>query len=266
VKKIFAGVLVLYSVITMSCDIEDEPGGVNQPIEGVESGNWLETDGGTGTPRDQYDTAAGEHTRLPGYPNAGEQPFTEWPPKWSIAVSFPASQYTPGFLGLNGHGTVKETKWSQLEKDIIWEINKFRADPVAWCNANGLSTLDGISAQAEFIGNQNGRPYNFPAQKLSPSAGLHKAALHQSLFGNAAHSDVSRVKVYVGFSAWAENVGGYSDAGAASIVARFVRDSSDSGKLHRINMANPGYTRAGIACYNNIIVMQFGDGISEKNP
>ena len=52
---------------------------------------------------------------------------------------------SPGNFAL-GEGTVKETAWSQLEKDIVWEMNKFRADPVAWCTANGLGSLDGISA------------------------------------------------------------------------------------------------------------------------
>jgi hypothetical protein len=70
------------------------------------------------------------------------------------------------------HGTVKEAKRSQLEKDIVWEINKFRADPVKWCNANGLSPLDGIAAQQEFLGTGPRRGnYNFSAQPLYPSQG-----------------------------------------------------------------------------------------------
>ena len=276
-RKLLGWFWVLCFVTAMSCNIEDAPvegRGDDPPIDGVESGSWLETDGGAGTPQDEYDTAAGEHTRVPGLATAGEQPFTQWPPKWTIDVSFPASQGAPGFLGLSGHGTVKETKWSQLEKDIVWEINKFRADPVAWCNTNGLPYLDGITAQAEFIDNKNGRSYNFPAQKLYPSDGLHKAALHQTLFGNVAHSDGSRVRVYVGYSAWGENAGHYSiknqasggATDAAKIVNEFVRDGGVAGKGHRVNIANPNYNRVGIACYNNIIIMQFGSGISEKNP
>jgi hypothetical protein len=45
----------------------------------------------------------------------------------------------PASYGLNGHGTVKETKWSQLEKDLVREINKFRADPVAWYNPTSIA-------------------------------------------------------------------------------------------------------------------------------
>ena len=241
----------------------------------MENGSWLERDGGTGTARDEFDTAAGERTRVPGLATAGQQSSTAWPPKWTIAISFPASQMTPGFNGLNGHGTVKEEKWSQLEKDVVWEINKFRADPVAWCNANGLPELDGISAYEEFKGSGPRRGnYNFPAQKLYPSQGLHKAALHQTLFGNVAHSDGSRVRVYVGYSGWGENVGSYGikdqasggATDAAKIVNEFIRDRGVADKGHRINIANPNWNSVGIACYNNLIVMQFGKGISEKNP
>jgi uncharacterized protein YkwD len=283
-KKFFAWIAAVCFIFTMSCDLLDnlknppddtgESAPPSPPPAGVENGNWLETDGGSGTPRDAFDTAAGERTRLPGYATAGQQPFTVWPPKWTIAISFPPSGGDPGFLGLQGHGTVKEEKWSQLEKDVVWEINKFREDPVAWCNANGLPELDGISATAEFIEKQSGRPYNFPAQKVYPSAGLHKAALHQSLFGNVAHSDGSRVQAYVGYSGWGENVGPYSiinqasggATDAAKIVNEFIRDRGVADKGHRINIANPSWNGVGIACYNNILVMQFGTGVSDKNP
>ncbi|MDR2491262.1 MAG: hypothetical protein LBD20_07665 [Spirochaetaceae bacterium] len=281
--------LCLCFIAVMSCDSFEIPGTDNDDSEetappppqsppllptGVEDGGWLESDGGVGTPRDAFDTAAEWYTRVPGLATAGQQTFTVWPPKWTIAISFPASQTAPGFLGFAGHGTVKEEKWSQLEKDVVWEINKFRADPVGWCNANGLPELDGISAAAEFIQNQNGRSYNFPAQKVYPSAGLHKAALHQSLFGNVAHSDGSRVRVYVGYSGWGENVGPYgikdhASGGAteaAKIVNEFIRDRGVADKGHRVNIANPSWNRVGIACYNNLVIMQFGNGISEKNP
>jgi uncharacterized protein YkwD len=210
-----------------------------------------------GTVRDALATADGEVTRTAGLAFDREAPYTEWPPRHPIEISFPASMNTPGLNGLAGEGTVKETKWSQLEKDIVWEVNKFRADPVGWCNANGLPMLDGIPAQAEFIQNVNRRPYAFPAQPVYPSAGLHKAALHQAARGSFAHSDVSRVKAYAGFSAWGENL---------CYAAGFIRDSGVSGKGHRINIANPVYDRVGIGCYNGLVLMQFGSGITEKNP
>jgi uncharacterized protein YkwD len=234
------------------------------------------TAAGGGTTRGALATADSMETRTSGLATDRQLPNhpSGWPPQWDIAISFPASIETPGFLGLQGHGTVKETKWSQLEKDIVWEINKFRADPVGWCNKNGLPLLDGISAQTEFIANSNGRNYAFPAQPLYPSQGLHKAALHQTLFGNVAHSDGSRVRVYVGYSGWGENVGPYGivnqasggATAAAKIVNEFIRDRGVAGKGHRVNIANPAWNRVGIACYNNIIVMQFGSGIVEKNP
>ena len=254
-KNVFGLLVAVCFAVTMSCD----------------------TSFSTSKPRDSADTAAKEVTRTRGLATDGQLPNLPagWPPQWDIDISFPASQYTPGFLGLNGHGTVKETKWSQLEKDVVWEINKFRADPVAWCRANGLPDLDGLSLETEFYsGGPRVNQYQFPAQPVYPSAGLHKAALHQSLFGNVAHSDGSRVQAYVSYSGWGENVGAYSIVNqasggatvAAKIVNEFIRDRGVADKGHRINIAKASWNRVGIACYNNIIVMQFGTGVTDKNP
>ena len=84
--------------------------------------------------------------------------------------------------------------------------------------------------------------------------------------GAVAHSDPYRVSVYVNISVWAENVSGYGGRTAAGIVAGFIRDSGVSDKGHRINIANPGYNRVGIGCLNNIVIMEFGSGVSDKNP
>lgn len=231
-------------------------------------------DGGANTPRDKFDTAAKEPLRTTGLETEGEYPWDGWPPDWGIGVRFPETMETTGNFA-PGEGTVTETRWSQLEKDIVWEINKFRADPVAWCKINGLPMLDGISVYDEFLGSGPRRHnYNFPAQPVYPSQGLHKAALHQCLRGAVAHSDGSRVRVYVGYSGWGENVGPYAivnqasggATAAAKIVNEFIRDRGVSDKGHRINIAKPAWNRVGIACYNNIIVMQFGSGITEKNP
>jgi uncharacterized protein YkwD len=245
------------------------------------------TDAGVGVGasvnRGNLSTADGEITRTTGLATDGEIPQSPgaWPPKWGIDISFPPSITTPGFKGLPGHGTVTETKWSQLEKDIVWEINKFRADPVGWCNKNGLPMLDGITAHQEFVENVNGRDYSFPAQPLYPSQGLHKAALHQTLFGNVAHTDISTVSVYVSFSAYGENAASYgiynqASGGttiAAKIVNEMIRDRGASpyaapaaNKGHRVNTAKPNFDRIGVACYNNVMLFQFGSGIMEKNP
>ncbi|MDR2491187.1 MAG: hypothetical protein LBD20_07285 [Spirochaetaceae bacterium] len=257
--------LCLCFIAVMSCDIEETPGVGGYDKDDVTANPWNAS----------LNTAGEEETRTPGLATEGEATFTSWPPNWTIEISFPASQSDPGFLGLEGHGTVKETKWSQLEKDVVLEINKFRAAPVKWCKENGLPELDGISAYEEFWGSGPRRGnYNFPAQPVYPSAGLHKAALHQSLFGNVAHSDGSRVRVYVDYSGWGENVGPYSikdqasggATDAAKIVNEFIRDRGVAGKGHRVNIANPSWNRVGIACYNNLVIMQFGSGISEKNP
>jgi hypothetical protein len=216
--------------------------------------------------RDTYDTASMQLTRNKGLGTEGEGAWTGWPPKWPIAIRFPPSVYERGNFDY-GEGTVTETAWSQLEKDIVWEINKFRADPVAWCNENGLPMLDGISAHEEFQGSGPRRHnYTFPAPTLQPSQGLHQAALHQCLRGTVAHSDQYRVRVYVNISGWGENVGSYSGGTGAAIVAGFIRDSGIADKGHRINIANPSWQSIGIGCLNKIIVMEFGSGVSDKNP
>ena len=232
--------------------------------------------GGSGASRGSLDTAAGEPLRTKGLATDGEKPPLPagWPPQWDIGVRFPATMYTTGNFA-PGEGTVTETRWSQLEKDIVWEVNKFRADPVGWCKKNGLPSLDGISVYDEFLGSGPRRSkYNFPAQPMQPSMGLHKAALHQCLRGAVAHSDGSRISVYVSWSGWGENVAPYAiinqASGGKTVAARLlnevIRDRGVADKGHRINVANPAWTHVGIGCTNNIIVMQFGKGIGEKNP
>ena len=254
-------------------DVDDSAGG--------SGGN-----GGISAPRSALDTAAGEPLRTRGLETEGAiraSPPGVWPPLWGIRIGFPTMTvpglFTSGNFGPGnfapGEGTVTETGWSQLEKDIVWEINKFRADPVGWCNENGLPMLDGIFAYEEFLGSGPRRhKYNFPAQPLQPSAGLHKAALHQCARGAVAHSDGSRVSVYVNWWGWGENVGSYGivnqasggETAAAKIVNEFIRDRGVFDKGHRTNIANSAWTSVGIGCTNNIIVMQFGVGITEKNP
>ncbi|MDR0538983.1 MAG: hypothetical protein LBG74_00550 [Spirochaetaceae bacterium] len=221
------------------------------------------------------DTARLEPTRIRGLETDFPVPSGTWPPNELIEIRFPATMNTPGLNGLNGEGTVIETKWSKLEKDIVYEVNKFRQNPVQWCQENGLPMLDGLSLEAEFYsGGPRTGNYNFPAQIVYPSSGLHKAALHQTARGVMAHSDASRVQCYVNYSGWGENVGTYSGmtgqassssaSPAAKIVNEFIRDRNVSDKGHRINIANPAWDRIGVGCYKNIVVMQFGYGISDK--
>ena len=243
----------------------------------LDGGGLGKSGGGGGMSRGALDTAAGEPLRTAGLAADGvirASPPDEWPPLWGIGIRFPETMYTAGNFA-PGEGTVTETGWSQLEKDVVWEINKFRADPVGWCKQNGLPVLDGIPVYEEFYGSGPRRgSYNFPARPLQPSMGLHKAALHQCLRGAVAHSDGSRVSVYVNWRGWGENVGPYGivnqasggATAAARIVNEFIRDRGVADKGHRTNIANPQWTHVGIGCINNIIVMQFGMGVSEKNP
>ncbi|MDR2476766.1 MAG: hypothetical protein LBD18_03150 [Treponema sp.] len=71
--------------------------------------------------------------------------------------------------------------------------------------------------------------------------------------------------MYAGYSGWGENIS-RGKGMAAVIAAEFIRDSGVQDKGHRINIANPSFNRVGIACCNNLVVMQFGSGIVEKNP
>jgi hypothetical protein len=225
------------------------------------------------------DTVRGGETRTRGLETDFPTPGTGWPPNELIAINFPPSMETalPGMPP--GEGMVTETKWSLLEKGIVYEINKFRQNPVEWCRDNGLPSLDGIRLESEFLGAIPRGPrssgYRFPAQILYPSSGLHRAALHQAARGVMAHSDISRVNVYVNFSGWGENVGTYSGMTgqasnrgyappAAMIVNEFIRDRGVADKGHRVNMANPDWNRVGVGCYKNIVVIQFGYGVQDR--
>ncbi|MDR2552910.1 MAG: hypothetical protein LBD31_07090 [Treponema sp.] len=219
--------------------------------------------------RSRLATADGEPLRTEGLGFDGEYPFTGWPPRHPINIWFPPAQDTVGDFNANpGEGTVYETKWSQLEKDVVWEINKFRANPVGWCSANGLAALpEGVSAQAEFIQNAAHRNYSFPAQPLYPSRGLHQAALHKCARGDGGHNDVSRVRVYVNVPYWGENVASYSGQPAARIVWGFIADGSEADKGHRVNLSDPQYDRIGVGIYNRRIIIDLGGhGVAEKTP
>ncbi|MDR0527873.1 MAG: CAP domain-containing protein [Spirochaetaceae bacterium] len=232
---------------------------------------------------DKLDTAhdAGGDDRTDGLETDFPTAYYGWHPLERIDTWFPAAADAPGLNGLPGEGIVRETHWSKLEKEIVYEINKFRNDPVKWCHDNDLHMLDGVQLENEFglaapPGPRSGN-YRFPAQTLYPSSGLHKAALHQAMRGAMAHSDTSRVRAYAGFSGWGENVGTYTGmtgqannrghaSPAAMIVNEFIRDRGVPNKGHRTNIANPSWDRIGVGCYKNIVVIQFGYGIQDRNP
>ena len=178
-----------------------------------------------------------------------------------------------------GETMVTETKWSQVEKEVVLEVNRFRADPLKWCKENNLTSLwnssGGITPYKEFFGNGPHRAqYNFPVQKLYPSTGLHRAALHQLWNPNYEHSDAAQVKeYYANFTGWGENLSYYAiiyNPGTggttigAKIVYSFLYDLMNEFPGHRINIAQADWESIGVGCFNSKVIMQFGKGVTDR--
>ena len=176
-----------------------------------------------------------------------------------------------------GETMVTETGWSQVEKEVVLEVNRFRANPLKWCKENNLTSLwtssGGISPYEEFFGKGPHRSkYNFPAKKLNPSSGLHKASLHQLWNPNYEHSEVYQVRAYVTFTGWSENLAMYpiiynpgtgGTTIGAKIVYSFLYDLMNEFPGHRINIAQADWESIGVGCFNNKVIMQFGKGVND---
>jgi hypothetical protein len=176
-----------------------------------------------------------------------------------------------------GELLVTENGWSEVEKQVVVEVNKFRANPLKWCKENNLTGLwassGDISPYEEFFGKGPHRAsYNFPARKLNPSQGLHKAALHQLWNPEYGHSDIDLVRAYVTFTGWGENLCPYQiiynpgtggTTVGAKLVYQFLYDLMNDYPGHRINIAASDWESIGVGCFNNKVIMQFGKGVND---
>jgi hypothetical protein len=162
---------------------------------------------------------------------------------------------------------------SDVEKDVILELNKLRTNPVKWCYEVGLNRLDGLSPEQEFLQDAYGRGYTkrYPLPLLMSSKGLWLAAFdncHNNQFTKLGHSEWSgRVEGRYGNSGGhiGENAGaGLSGASGAAIVSGFVRDSGVSDKGHRINCMEADWHVVGAAVMNGWVTQDFANSFSDN--
>ena len=175
-----------------------------------------------------------------------------------------------------------------LEKEIIHEINRLRADPAGYAKAyleplqknykknilyypgdQPLMTREGVSPLLECIRELKRQK---PLPLVYPSAGLSKAAddhvRDQSRTGKTGHrgSDRSDARTRIErYGKWkerlAENIA-YGGKTARQVVIYLLIDDGVSDRGHRKTFLNPGYRRVGVATgthpeYKTMTVMDF---------
>jgi hypothetical protein len=182
--------------------------------------------------------------------------------------------------------------FSRLERYIVLEINRCRADPVAWCKEAGLPMLDGLTVEDEFLNDNAGRGHakSYPLPALEPRKGLWLAgrfqAHEQERLGTLSHANMnSRFSRYGDWSGsigeccspagiWEQASGPawYSSGSlgnvrkqAARIVNEFIRDRGVAGKGHRMAIMNGGYRCIGVgASTNGWVTIEFAQGYTDK--
>jgi hypothetical protein len=184
---------------------------------------------------------------------------------------------------------------SLLERYIILEINRCRADPVAWCNEVGQTMLDGATAQQEFVEDIYDRGYAkvYPLSALQPRKGLFLEARHKARQMKAAlalsHSDMGAAGPFFTYGtpsgSWGQNCGSagmesdsrvtgpawFASGGlgnvrvqAARIVSMFIRDGGIADKGHRTNIMRAAWNCIGQGVVDGWNTTDFAAGYTDK--
>jgi len=204
-------------------------------------------------------------------------------------ISAGATERNWNIAGL--HTASEAAYLTEIEKEIILEINKLRSDPARYAEEyieplakkfdrkvlyypgdNPLLTNEGISAVHECVRELKRQQ---PIPLIYPSPGLTKAARDhvkdQSKTGKTGHtggdrsSMRNRVERYGTWqSSIAENIA-YGAKTARQIVVYLLIDDGVRNRGHRKNMLNPGFKMAGVATgthpeYGFMSVMDFAGG------
>jgi uncharacterized protein YkwD len=175
---------------------------------------------------------------------------------------------------------------SQLEKDVITETNKVRANPQSYISMmeeykqrfignriqlpqrKFMITKEGVAAVDEAIAFLRKQP---PVSELSPSKGISLAARDhvndQGTAGSFGHRGTDRSDPFVRmerYGKWrvtgGENIA-YGYTTAKDIVMQLIIDDGVPLRGHRVNMFNPDFRVAGVA-YGNHKVYRFMCAIS----
>lgn len=184
---------------------------------------------------------------------------------------------------------------SPIEKEIILEINKLRADPARYAEEyiaplakkfdkkilyypgdNPLLTNEGVSAVNECVRvlkRQQPLPLMYPSEGLSRAARDH--VKDQSKSGKTGHTGGdrstmrNRVERYGEWqSSIAENIA-YGAKTAQQIVVYLLIDDGVPDRGHRKNFLTPGFSKVGVATgghpqYGFMSVMDFAGGYTTK--
>jgi hypothetical protein len=182
-----------------------------------------------------------------------------------------------------------------LEKEVVYEINLFRANPAKYAEEFiaplakyykdrilhypgdiPIKTNEGVKALYECVRElKNARSLDImqPSEALSRAATDHQK--DQEKTGNTGHngSDRSDLKIRIErYGTWqdriAENIA-YGNTSARQIVIFLLIDDGVANRGHRTNLLHPAFKNVGIACgkhpvYRTMCVMDFAGGVIEK--
>ena len=184
---------------------------------------------------------------------------------------------------------------SDLEKEVIYEINLFRSNPSAYAQKyiaplaqyydkkilhypgdQSIMTKEGISALRECVRalkNAAPAPVLYPDKLLTKAANDHQK--DQAKTGRTGHigKDRSNSKERIErYGKWqvriAENIA-YGNSSAQQIVIFLLIDDGVKSRGHRTNLLQPDFKNVGVACgshprYNTMCVMDFAGGMENK--
>ncbi|WP_321375138.1 CAP domain-containing protein [uncultured Draconibacterium sp.] len=184
---------------------------------------------------------------------------------------------------------------SELEKEVIYEINLFRSNPSEYAEKyiaplakyyerkvlhypgdKSIMTQEGVSALNECVRvlkKATPAPVLFPDKLLTKAASDHQK--DQAKTGKTGHigKDRSNSKDRIErYGKWqvriAENIA-YGNTSAQQIVIFLLIDDGVKNRGHRANLLQPDFKRVGVACgshpqYNTMCVMDLAGGMENN--
>ncbi|MDX8340166.1 CAP domain-containing protein [Draconibacterium sp. IB214405] len=184
---------------------------------------------------------------------------------------------------------------SELEKEVIYEVNLFRSNPSAYAEKyiaplaqyydkkilhypgdKSIMTQEGVSALRECVRslkNATPVPILYPDKLLTKAANDHQN--DQAKTGQTGHTgrDRSNLKQRIErYGKWqvriAENIA-YGNTSAQQIVIFLLIDDGVKNRGHRTNLLQTDFKKVGVACgshprYNTMCVMDFAGGMESK--
>lgn len=184
---------------------------------------------------------------------------------------------------------------SPIEKEIIFEINRFRSNPAKYANDyiaplaryyenkilhypndKSIITHEGAKALRECVRvlkKATPQPIIYPNKALTKAAKDHQK--DQAKTGKTGHSgsDHSNLQQRIErYGKWqvriAENIA-YGNYSAQQVVIFLLIDDSVKNRGHRKNLLHPAYKTVGVAfgkhpVYSTMCVMDFAGGMIEK--